>query len=76
MVWYATAEPYHASVLHIGVHDLGEVELSHRRYTSSAFRRISISPTSCGHLTLVVASRGSPHGAGVSGYSVLPQAFK
>jgi hypothetical protein len=49
------------------VHDLGRSEWSHRRCTGPAFEKVLISPTSCRHLTLVVASCGTPRGAGVSG---------
>ena len=75
-MWYMTAEPGHVSVLCVKIHDLGETEWSHRRYTGLAFGKVSISLTSCGHLVLVVASHGLPHGVGVSGYSVIPWAYK
>jgi hypothetical protein len=73
---YATIEPYHVSVLRIGVRDLGGAEQSRRRCTGSTFRRILISPTSCRHLTLAVAFHGAPRGVGASGCSVHPRAYK
>ena len=72
MPWYAIAEPCCVSVPCFRVHDPGRTERSHQRYTGPAFERVSISSTSRGHLTLVVTSRGSPSGAGVSGYLVYP----
>jgi hypothetical protein len=75
-MWYMTAEPYHVSVLHIGVRDLGGAECSRRCCTDPAFGKVSISLTSHGHLTLVVASRGLPRYVEVSGYSVRPWAYK
>jgi len=69
-MWYVTAEPYHVSVLRIGVCDLGEIEWSRQCCTGPAFGKVLISPTSCGYLILVVAFCDSPRGVGVLGYSV------
>ena len=65
-MWYVMAKPCHASVLRIRVHDLGRIEGSRRCCTGLAFMRVLIFPTSRGHLTLAVTSRGSPRGAGIS----------
>ena len=56
--------------------DLGGTEQSRRRCTGPAFVRVSIFLTLRGHLTLVVTSRGLPHGARVLGCSVCPWAYK
>jgi hypothetical protein len=71
-MWYMTAEPYHVSVLCVGVRVPSETEWSCRRCTSLAFGKVLISLTSCGNLALDVASRGLPCGVGISGCSVLP----
>ena len=76
MMWYMTAEPYRVSVLRIEVCDPGRTEWSRRRCTGPAFGKVLISPTSHGHLTLAVASRGSPCGAGGLGCSVCLWAYK
>ena len=64
-MWYVTTKPCRVSVLCVEIHDLGETKWSRRRYTGLAFGKVSISLTSCGHLALVVASRGSPCSMGV-----------
>jgi hypothetical protein len=56
MIWYVTVELGHVSVPCVGLHDLGETERSHRRCTRLAFGKALISLTTCGHLTLAVAS--------------------
>jgi hypothetical protein len=63
-VWYTTTETGCVSVLRNGTRDPGGAEWSCRRCTGSAFGRISISPTSSGHLTLAMTSRGSPCSGG------------
>jgi hypothetical protein len=67
-----TTEPCRVNVLYVGVRDLGEIEWSCRCCIGLAFGKVLISPTSCGHLTLVVASHSSPCGMGVLGYLIHP----
>ena len=76
MAWYVIAEPCHVSVLRIGVREPGGAKWSCRCCTSLAFGKVSICPTSCGHLALALTSHGLPRGAGVSGHLVLPWAYK
>jgi hypothetical protein len=71
-MWYVAAEPYHVSVLHIGVCDLGKTKWSRRGCIGLAFGKVLISPTSRGHLTLGVASRGLPCDVKASGCLVRP----
>jgi hypothetical protein len=63
---YMTAEPCCVCVSCFKVHDLGRAKWSCRPCCVPAFGRVSISLSSCGHLTLVVASRGAPRGAGTA----------
>ena len=76
MMRYATVVRCRVSVFRIGVHDPGRAKRSRRCCTISAFRRILISPTSRGHLTLAMASRGAARGEGVSGCSIYPWSYK
>ena len=76
MMWYVTVEPYHVSVQRIRVRDQGWTEWSRQCYTGPAFGKVSISPTSRGHLTLAMASHSSPHGVVIHGYLVYPWAYK
>jgi hypothetical protein len=71
-MWYITVELCYVSVLRIGVHEPSGAEWSHQRATGPAFGKILISPTSRGHLTLVMTSCGSPRGARISGCLVHP----
>ena len=66
MTWYVTTEPCRVSVPCFEVCDPGGTERSCRCCTGPVFEGVSISPTSRGHLTMAMTSRGSPHGAGVS----------
>jgi hypothetical protein len=76
MIWYVTTEPGRVCVPCVGVRDLGETERSHQHCIDLAFGKASISLTTCGHLTLAVASLGLPRIAGVSGCSVCLWAYK
>jgi hypothetical protein len=75
-MWYVIAKFYHVGVLRIRVCDLGGAEWSHRRYTSSTFERVSISSTSCEHLTLAVICHSLPHEVGATGCLVCSWAYK
>ena len=76
MMWYVTIEPCYVSVLRIGACDPGGAEWSRRCCTGPAFGRVSISPSTYGHLTLAITSRSSPHGTGIPIYLVHPWAYK
>ena len=69
---YVTAMPCHVSVLRTGVHDLGMSKWSRRCCIGPTFEKVSISLTSCGHLTLAVVSHGSLQGTGALRCSVCP----
>jgi hypothetical protein len=75
-MWYVTVEFYRVSVLCIGVHDPGGAEWSRRCCIGPAFERVSISSTSCKHLTLAVISHSSLHDVGALGCLVRPWAYK
>jgi hypothetical protein len=63
-MWNIMIEPYHVSVLRIGVRDSGRAEWSRRRSTGLAFVRVSTFLTLHGHLTLAMTSHSSPRGVG------------
>ena len=59
---YMTAIPHRFIVLCIEVHDPGGTERSCRHSTGLTFRKVLFFLTFYGYLSLVLTSRGAPHG--------------
>jgi hypothetical protein len=66
LTWYVTTESCCVSVSCFGARDPGGAEWSCRPCFGPVFGRVSVSPSSRGHLTLAVASHGAPRGAGAA----------